>query len=46
MDTGDSPRLHEDVHALAQLAGSPALQNNDPTVEQFTHAVNWFRAAT
>jgi hypothetical protein len=34
------------VHALAQLAGSSALQNNDPTVEQFTHTVNWFHAAT
>ncbi len=34
------------MHALVQLAGPTALQSNDPTVEQFTHIVNWFHAAT
>ena len=34
------------MHALVQMAASPALQTNDPTVEQFTHTVNLLHAAT
>lgn len=34
------------MHALVQVAASPALQTDDPTVEQFTHTVNLLHAAT